>query len=141
MSLAGSFEMSLTPASGNGKGLLSVPKLLDDGSNWVLYREKITSIIEGQTGYRKHFRGRAQPPKALSGADAKDDDKVEKYEDSLDEYIQKQQAIRAIILPSIPESLQLRVISEEPVSAMWSAVLWRGGRSAKDHRLANQVKQ
>jgi hypothetical protein len=81
---------------------------------------RIINYINGHTGYCRHLTGRAQPPAALSDTDKGDSGKVEAFEDAMDEYIQKQSAIRSIILGSLPEKIQVRVINSRVVSDLWN---------------------
>ena len=91
----------LSPRSG-GKLGLSIPKLKDDGSNWVLYKTKIYSAICGVKGYRKHITGRAKEP-AITDADETDTAKLEAHEDALDDWHTNESAIRSILLDSVTE--------------------------------------
>jgi hypothetical protein len=91
------------------KTSLLVPKLKEDGSNWVLYKTRLTDYICGHPGYRRHFTGRAKCP--TPPTDDTDPDALEKHEDNMDEFIQKQSAIRLIILGSLPEKLQVQLIN------------------------------
>ena len=103
-------ELTIT-ADALSKTAIIIPKLKEDGSNWANYHDRMLDYLNGQPGFRKHLTGRARPPKALSIADQMDDDKVEAYEDALDLYIQRQSAIRSIILGSLPEKIQIRIKS------------------------------
>ena len=44
------------------KTSLLVPRLKEDGSNWVLYCTQLQDYLCGQKGYRKHLTGRAKAP-------------------------------------------------------------------------------
>src|SRR6202012_6012637 len=115
-------EMSYSGTEVHSKTSLVVPKLKEDGSNWVLYRKRLIDYICGQAGYQKHFTGRAKPPTPLTPIEKNDADKVDAYEDAMDEYIQKQSAIRSIILGSLPEKIQIRIINKNHVADLWSAL-------------------
>ena len=101
------------------KASLFVPKLKDDGSNWYNFRNRILDYIYGHDGYRKHLMGRVKPPAALSDADMKDPAKVDAYEDQMDAFLKKESAIRSIILGSVPERIQNRIISATRASELW----------------------
>jgi hypothetical protein len=75
------------------KTSLLVPKLKEDGSNWVLYRTRLLDYIYGQKGYRKHLMGRVKAPTPLTEEEQRDEDKVEEFEDQMDEFTEKQSAI------------------------------------------------
>src|SRR6185437_10242899 len=98
-----------------------LPKLKDDGSNWVLYQTQLTDYINGQPGFRKHLTGRAKPPKDLTDVEKKDADKVDTYEDSMDEYLQKQSAIRNLIHSTLQEKVRIRLMNpDHSVKDMWA---------------------
>lgn len=113
-----STEISL---NGGSTGKL-LPRLRDDGTNWVLYKERLHDILVGQ-GYRKHLMGREKAPvkTAITAdmSDAKREEALDKYEELMDEYAKKESAIRSIILSTIPEKIQQRIVSVRPASATW----------------------
>jgi hypothetical protein len=90
--------MALELPSNGMLGKLSslYPKLHDDGSNWVLYKECIWNILVG-LDYRKHLTGQVKPPAALkilsSMTDAEKETLTEVYEDALDDYHKKESSI------------------------------------------------
>jgi len=106
----------------NGLGNTTLPRLKDDGSNFTLYRQRMEKSICGQKGYRKHLTGRAKVPKELTADEKKDSSKVDAYEDALDEYEQMESAIQALILASISETHQVRVVGATSAHEMWSVL-------------------
>ena len=63
---------------------LKVPKLSEDGSNWVLYKSQVTSAILAKK-LRRYLNGTAKEPQPPT-APGVDPDADEKYEDALDAY-------------------------------------------------------
>jgi transposase InsO family protein len=107
----------------NAKINTLLPKLRDNGSNWVLYKERMWDVLVGQD-FRKHLMpGRARPPIApkltQSMTDKEKEDAADRYEEAMDNYSRKESAIRAIILSTIPEKTQQRIIHVRPASATW----------------------
>ena len=117
-------DLSLVAAT--TKNGLTAPKLKDDPSNWVLYKNRMTSLIEGHAGYRRHITGRALKPASLAGKDKADAEKIEAYENAVDEWMTKEAAIKSIILSSVSERHQVRLISSDPgeqtAKNMWDAL-------------------
>jgi hypothetical protein len=114
--------MALADLSGTStslKSALTLPKLKEDGSNWVLFSRRLVTTINGIPGYRRHLSGSVKPPKALTDAEKADPDNLEAYEAELDEYESKQSGITALILASIPERFQIRVMNCGTAHAMW----------------------
>jgi hypothetical protein len=78
-----------------GKVVSMIPKLSEGGTNWVLYKECMTTHLLGQPGFRKHLMGRAkepQAPKKLGENPSKaeievHEIKVDAHEDLMDEYL------------------------------------------------------
>src|ERR1700753_3476791 len=64
--------------------------------------------------------GSTKAPTPLSDVDKRDPDKVEEYEDLMDEFLHKQSAIRSIILGSLPEKIQVRLIGATLVADLWT---------------------
>ena len=97
----------------NGKITSLLPKLCDDGSNWVLYKERIYDVLVGQD-FRKHLHGRAKPPVMPTISAAMTDSEkaiaLDAYEDRVDEYAKKESAIRAVLLSTVPEKIQQRIV-------------------------------
>ena len=115
-------DLSQVAVTKNG---LTAPKLKDDGSNWVLYKARMVSFLQGHSGYRGHLIGRAVKPVSLAGGD---DDKIKAYEDELDAWMTKESAIKSIILSSVSERHQVRLLStpdpeEQTAAEMWATLL------------------
>ncbi|KAF7368162.1 Transcription factor [Mycena venus] len=123
----------LTLNSTTGKVVTTIPKLLEGGTNWVSYKERMTAHLLGQPGFRKHLMGRAkepQKPEKLGENPSKAEIeayeiKVDAYEDLMDEWLQKQAAIMNILIASWPEEIHQRLIGVRPASALWNALCER----------------
>ena len=96
----GAHNMSELLTTTNGK-TTTLPKLNNDGSNWVRYRQLLLDNLHGQKGYRKHLMGREKRPvePAALQAGATQAQKVvyekeqEEYEEKMDAYLEKESAI------------------------------------------------
>ena len=111
------------PAGGDlslsgGKNSATLPKLKDDGSNWVLYKQRFEDYIVGHSGYRRHLHGTAKEPTAPD-KDETDEDVLEKYEKQLDDYLMREAGIRSAILSSVSERTQQRLLGFRKASEMW----------------------
>lgn len=107
----------------SGKSLFSIPKLQDGGGNWVTYKDRMWNLLIGMEGFRRHLTGRAKEPTKPSDED--DDTAMDAYEDLMDSYLQKQSAIRTIILSSIPETLHIQLIHSKNAQELWLTLCGR----------------
>lgn len=104
------------------------PSLEEDGSNWVLYHDRMKDLLLSQSGFRKHLTGRAKPPAEPKITKGEEDTKdnlalVEKYEDDMDAYMRKESHIRLLICGTVPNRIQQRLISTRTAKAMWDLSL------------------
>jgi hypothetical protein len=109
---------------------LSVPKLSDDGSNWVDYATKARTAM-GSKGLIRHIEGTARKPTPyaeVNGALMVDattpatDDQIDAKERRLDEYEQKEYLARHIIITSISPRLLTSVKELKTSALMWDAI-------------------
>lgn len=109
----------MIPLTSSTAQLYSVPKLADDGSNWVVYKTRTLAAI-GARKLTRHLEGRARKPLELVYHDDKSvtikgvsttltDDQVEEHEDKLDEYQQKEAAVKNQIYGTISDQMLIRV--------------------------------
>nr|GAT55128.1 predicted protein [Mycena chlorophos] len=111
-------------------GRLSTPKLAQGGTNWVSYKEKMYEALIAQPGFRKHLMGRAREPTAPEALkeDANDDatkaynTAVDKYEDEMDEWLQKQAAIASTLTHSFPDDVHQDLLNIRPVHLLWTSL-------------------
>lgn len=112
--------MSLTPSStSTSNQLYSIPKLSADGSNWVLYKQRLESAITAK-GLRRHLIGTAKEPNPPK-KDATTDD-LEKHEDAIELYLQAREAANSMIFSTIPERLQIKVIALKSTKEIWETI-------------------
>jgi len=110
-----------------GKVVNTIPRLLEGGTNWVAYKERMGAYLIGQPGFQKHLRGRAKEPEAPekpkdSATKAEKEaykTELDAYEDKMDEWLQKEAAITNALISSWPEEVHQRLIGVRPVSALW----------------------
>ncbi|KAJ7095458.1 hypothetical protein C8R43DRAFT_907942, partial [Mycena crocata] len=104
-----------------------LPKLKDDGSNWGNYKDLAMNTIIAK-GLRRHAVGTAKAPPALEERDGEfflpnrlsplSDDELEKHEDKLDEYLQKQAQVREVIYQSVTEATFMRIKGQPTAQLM-----------------------
>ena len=115
--------------------LVSTAKLKDNGSNWVVFEEKITNkFLDKGLGW--HLRGTAHVPphpvehkgKFYQSTDTVfahplSDDDLEKLEDKLEEYEQKEAKMRTIIYESISDSTFNKIKGEATAALIWKKLI------------------
>ncbi|KAH9856307.1 hypothetical protein C2E23DRAFT_722560, partial [Lenzites betulinus] len=133
--------MSLSHSTANASNLFNVPKLAQDGSNWITYKEQMHTVL-GARGLMRHLIGTARRPpspppwprtksepatstKQMPGptTTSTTPSTVEAAEAKLDDYEQKEFATRQQIYGTITDSLLLKVKDLSTASAVWSAVM------------------
>jgi transposase InsO family protein len=111
----------------NTHNSISLPKLSDNGSNWIVYKSRILATIKAR-GLGRYIRGAAlipDPPPTFPSGHVHTADEKAKIEAALvkiDEYEAKEEEARAIILSTISEDLHVKVISALTTKEMWDAV-------------------
>src|ERR1700733_12008570 len=87
---------------------VSLPKLTEDGSNWITYQERLENAVTATKGLRRHLNGTARKPEPLiqkpdgkwylKGSDtALTNDQIDAHEDSIDLYEQREAQVREFI--------------------------------------------
>lgn len=130
--------------------LVSTTKLEDDGSNWVAFEEKITNKFLDK-GLGRHLRGTARiPPHPVEHkgnfyrstdtgfSHPLSDDDLEKLEDKLEEYEQKEAKMRCIIYESISDSTFNEIKGEATAALVWkklTAAMTGKGDLVREHLL------
>ena len=112
--------------------LLKLPKLKDDGTNWITYRERIINTLTHK-GLKRHVNGTARKPAEV---EFKDDKAYKKgtaseltptmltaLEKEQDEYEQKEASVREVIYETIGQSLFLQVKNEETAAKVWDKLV------------------
>ena len=129
MSPAANSDMSLSTSQSN---VTTIPKLLDDASNWVDYKSKAL-LGMGSRGLMSHIEGRASTPKPYDivdgvavlsdGKTAATEEQIEAWEKRIADYDTKQYLARHIMVNSIPTRLAQKVMNETDPKKMWEAIV------------------
>ena len=114
--------MSLT----NSITVTTITKLLEDLSNWPIYKDRVKTAIESKVGLLRHLAGTARQPMepALLPADAKTKaiDAYNKAIEKVDEYNQREAAIKQQIYSTIPDSILNRIKEKTTAKEVWTAL-------------------
>ncbi|KAF8155630.1 hypothetical protein B0H34DRAFT_659656, partial [Crassisporium funariophilum] len=110
----------------------TLPKLKEDGSNWITYKERILNTLTSK-GLKRHVTGSARKPTELierSGDYYKpnslsplSDDQLEEHEKEVDIYDQKQAQVREVIYETISKSTFLQIKSQPSAAAVWKTLV------------------
>ncbi len=101
-------QISPAPTSqSNSISTARVPTLLEDGSNWTIYRESFRTAIFVK-GLRRYLDGmKKQPiPTLAYGVNSNAD---ENYEKAVDRWTANHTNIKLLLLDTIPKSLKLEI--------------------------------
>lgn len=98
---------------------LNLPKLAEDGSNWVLYQERVENAIIATKGLRRHLHGTVHKPEPLEQRAEKwykkgsntplTDEQVDMYEDTVDSYEQREAQVREYIYGTVDSSTFIQI--------------------------------
>src|SRR5882762_747521 len=94
--------------------LYNIPKLADDGLNWITYKERMLNVI-GMRGLMRYVDGQvkqpipfaldtSQTPLNMSGKPAMDTE-IKELDDKLDEFCQKNSLVKQYIFSTISDRL------------------------------------
>lgn len=111
--------------------LFNVPKLAEDGSNWITYKERALTAI-GARGLMRYADGRAKRPKPFD-LDSKgkpikadkslaSDAEIEELEDKIDEFFMKDSLIKQQLFSTISDRLLLQVQKLESTAKIWAEI-------------------
>src|SRR5215510_12245181 len=122
------------PAAENSTSSSSIkvthlPKLKDDLSNWVTYKERVSNTLIHK-GLRRHAIGSAKPPAVPElrengdyyppgRAEALSEEELEEAENKLDAYLQKEASVREVIYETVNRTTFLQVKNEPTAAAVW----------------------
>ncbi|KAF8156066.1 hypothetical protein B0H34DRAFT_659125, partial [Crassisporium funariophilum] len=112
---------------------VTLPKLASDGSNWPTYKDRIINALTSKK-LRRHVIGSALKPKEPTKGESgqlyqsgslvpMSDAEIEKYEDSLDEWMQKKAQVREVIYGTVDQSTFLQIKREPTAAAVWSKLI------------------
>src|SRR6266536_611198 len=125
-------ELDMSISTNPKDNTLTVPRLRDDGSNWVDYKEKVRSAM-GSKGVIRHVDGTARAPmpyKEVDGIPVIDekspptpatDEQIEAKEKRLKEYEQKEYTARHILLTTVSKCLAAK-LRGKTAHEMWKIV-------------------
>jgi hypothetical protein len=106
--------------------VISVPKLRDNGSNWVDYDSKVQSML-GAKGVIRHVEGTTIKPSmyVMDGGQyivkegvAATEEQIEAREKRIDEYMQREHTAQHILLTSVSPRIAL-IIRSKSAKQMW----------------------
>ncbi|OSX63026.1 hypothetical protein POSPLADRAFT_1103200, partial [Postia placenta MAD-698-R-SB12] len=117
MSPTDTYEITL---GSNESPVSRLPKLAEDGSNWVLFKAQFKATVSSK-GLLRFLEGRNKIPIELT-APGVDSDADENYENALDIWTGKHEAIHALLFQTIPETMKLRILSLPKASDAWNLV-------------------
>ncbi|EED81387.1 predicted protein [Postia placenta Mad-698-R] len=118
MSPASSYEFQLNP---NESTTSRIPKLIEDGLNWILYKEQFHAAVYAK-GLVRFLKGRDKAPVPTT-APGVDPDADECYESTNNVWVTKHQSIRTMLFQTLPESLKLRIASLQKASKAWQVIV------------------
>jgi hypothetical protein len=120
---------TMLPSSNSA--LYNIPQLAEDGSNWITYKQRATTVI-GARGLMWYLDGRITKPVPyktdLSGKTVKPDGstatetEIEELEKKIDEYYQKDSLVKQHIFSMISDRLLLQVQNLDNASKIWEEV-------------------
>jgi hypothetical protein len=107
------------PSSTSVRGI-NLPKLAEDGSNWVLYQERLENAITATKGLRRHLQGTARKPEPLETRDdqkvyakggtvALTNDQIDAYEEATDIFEQREAQVREFIYGTVDPSTFIQI--------------------------------
>ena len=99
---------------------LKVPKLSEDGSNWILYKSQFVSAVIAKKLCR-YLTGTIRAP-LLTTAPGIDPDADEHYEVALDEYESGHNSIKTLLFQTLPELLKLKISLKTLGNECWKIV-------------------
>jgi hypothetical protein len=112
--------------------ILNLPKLKDDGSNWVTYKERILNTLTHK-GLKRYVVGSAKQPIESElrddgeyympkGMKALTDDELEALEKKLDDFSQKEASVREVIYDTVSRTTFLQIKNELTSAAVWKSL-------------------
>lgn len=113
--------------------LVNLPKLKEDSSNWITYKERILNTLTSKS-LARHVTGSARKAIQIeqhsdknwyipNGTTALTDDEIEEYEDKLDKWKQKEASVREVIYETVPQSTFLLIKNEPTAADVWKKLV------------------
>jgi hypothetical protein len=117
---------------GTNSSLFNIPKLAEDGSNWITYKERTLTAI-GARGLMRYTDGRICEPipfvidpntKAVKKPDGSTptQTEIDELDKKIDEYHQKNSLVKQQIFSTITDRLLLRVQKLGEASEIWNEI-------------------
>ena len=113
-------HFDFNPATSLDWGSLRIQKLLEDGLNWILYKQELVSIISSK-GLKRYLNGNEKQPVAPTAAGV-DPDADEKYENAKDIWESKHDTIKSLLYQTLPETLKLKIVNLARASEAWDTI-------------------
>ena len=123
---------STTMSATDAIKLLKLPKLKNDGSNWITYRERIMNTLTHK-GLKRHVLGTARKPTEIEIKSDKvykkgntmelTSTQIKEIEKEVDQFEQKEASVREVIYETIGQSLFLQVKNEPTAAKVWSKLV------------------
>ena len=112
----------------NGAKGFAVPKLAQDGSNWIAWKTQTLATLGSNRGVLRHLDGTVRVPAPLPTLDVKkgiseeEEEAYEKAEKRWDDYQQREALIMAQIFTTVPEVLLIEIRRLSTAKQMWDAI-------------------
>ncbi|KAG2345671.1 hypothetical protein BDR05DRAFT_864888, partial [Suillus weaverae] len=105
--------------------LFNVPKLAEDGSNWITYKEQTLTAI-GARGSMRYTDGRAIRPvpfqaKKPDGSKPMETE-IEALDKTIDKFYQKDSLVKQQVFSTISDRLLLRVQKLDSAATIWAEI-------------------
>ena len=107
---------------------VTLPKLQEDGSNWVMYKERIQNHLTSK-GLLRHLTGTVKKPVETEEKNGKvhkkgnptamTDDEFETYLDSIDTYAQKEAQVREVLYDTLTKTVTLQIKGKPSAAESW----------------------
>jgi len=117
-----------TMATNSSSTKVMLPKLQEDGSNWVMYKERIQNHLTSK-GLLCHYSGTARKPIEIEekngkvhkkgNATAMTDDEFEAYLDSIDTYAQKEAQVKEVLYDTLTKTVTLQIKGQPTAAEAW----------------------
>jgi gag-polypeptide of LTR copia-type len=120
----GPAESTMPPSS---KSFI-VPKLAQDGANWVTWKSQTLVTLSSTRGAKRHLDGTAQIPPPIPTypnshvLTAEEEEALDELEKRWDDYKQREATIKAQIFTTIPDSLLIEIRNLKTAKETWDAV-------------------
>ncbi|KAH7903098.1 hypothetical protein BJ138DRAFT_1021149, partial [Hygrophoropsis aurantiaca] len=108
-----------------GDDFLRVPKLNADGSNWVIYKDRLqwSANARGLLGHINGKKTKPVSPNTASGTPTAAEQKlIDEYKKALEEWETRDAIVKQQIAGTIPDSLFIRIRALETASEIWATL-------------------